>query len=65
MRVGMCGWKKGNLKGVREFMKWCVLEETEKYAVAMHKRGNSGCGARARVEAGETILTRYQAEASF
>ena len=50
MRVGMCGWKKGYLKGVRESMEWCVLEETGKYAVAMHKRSNSGCVARARVE---------------
>ena len=65
MCVGMCGWKKGDLKGVRESTEWCILEEAGKYAEAMHKRNNSGCEARARVEAGEIILTRNQAGASF
>ena len=64
MHVGIWRWKKADVKGVREFIEWRVPEETGKYAVVMHK-SNSGCGTRARVEAGEIILTRYQAEASL
>ena len=53
------------MRGICESMEWYVLEETGKYAVVMHKRNNSGCEARARVEAGGIILTRNQAEASI